>query len=273
MFLSDNSRERESCFGEIALPCYSLFMKNTNEFGKQGKGSRFMTTRWTMVNRAGDPNALGYREAIAALCELYWYPLYAYLRRYGRNAHDAEDLIQGFFARMLDKEDFRLADGSRGKFRSFLLSALKNYVANEHKYANRLKRGGGAVSVQLDLQDAEHHYAKELADTLTPEKLFARSWAVSVLERAVGGVCNEWEALGKGDQFEALKVFLTPGKGSKSYREVAEELNMTEGAVKTAVHRLRRAYRTHLRKVIAETVSSEEEVEEEIRELFNAFGA
>lgn len=240
--------------------------------GGVNKGGRFLTTHWTVVRDAGDPDSPGYRAALATLCETYWYPLYAYLRRYGCDPHEAEDLTQGFFARMLDKDDFRLADPERGKFRSFLMVSLRNFVANERKHANRLKRGGAATPVPIDVKDAERHYAQEAVDGLTPEKLFERSWALNVLERAMDRLQEEWVRSGKTAQFDALKRYLTPGKEATTYGEIAESLGMTEGAVKVAVHRLRRAYRAQLRAVIAETVATEEDVEEEIRDLFGAFG-
>jgi RNA polymerase sigma-70 factor (ECF subfamily) len=239
--------------------------------GGVNKGGRFLTTHWTVVRDAGDPDSPGYRAALATLCETYWYPLYAYLRRYGCDPHEAEDLTQGFLARMLEKDDFRLADRERGKFRSFLMASLRNFVANERKHAKRLKRGGGATPVPIDVNDAERHYAQEAVEDLTPEKLFERSWALNVLEQAMDRLEAEWEKGGKTAQFDALKAYLTPGKESTTYREIAEALGMTEGAVKVAVHRLRRAYRAQLRAVIAETVSTEDDIEEEIRDLFGVF--
>lgn len=236
------------------------------------KGRRFLTTHWTVVRDAGDPDSAEYRAALSTLCETYWYPLYAYLRRYGCDPHEAEDLTQGFFARMLDKDDFRLVNRERGKFRSFLIASLCNFVANERKHAKRLKRGGAATPVPIDLENAERHYAQETADGLTPEKLFERSWALSVLEQAMDRLRSEWEADHKGGQFEALKGYLTPGKESTTYCEIADSLGMTEGAVKVAVHRLRRAYRAQLRAVIAETVATEADIEDEIRDLLGAFG-
>lgn len=239
---------------------------------KAAKGGRFLTTHWTVVRDAGDPDSPGYRAALATLCETYWYPLYAYLRRYGCDPHEAEDLTQGFLARMLDKGDFGLADPERGKFRSFLMASLRHFVANERKHAKRLKRGGAVAPVSIDAQDAERHYAQEAVDGLTPEKIFERSWALNVLEQALDRLQDEWERSGKAEQFDALKPYLTPGKEATTYREIAQSLDMTEGAVKVAVHRLRRAYRAQLRAVIAETVSTENDIEEEIRDLFGAFG-
>jgi RNA polymerase sigma-70 factor (ECF subfamily) len=236
------------------------------------KGGRFLTTHWSVIRDAGNPESPDYRAALSTLCETYWYPLYAYLRGYGCDPDEAEDLTQGFFARMLDKDDFQLADPERGKFRSFLLASLKHFTANERKSAKRLKRGGGATLVPIDVNDAERHYAQEAVDDITPEKLFERSWAVNVLEQAMDRLQDEWKRSEKAAQFEALKGYLTPGKESTTYREIAQSLDMKEGAVKVAVHRLRRAYRAQLRAVIAETVATEDDVEEEIRDLFGAFG-
>jgi RNA polymerase sigma-70 factor (ECF subfamily) len=174
---------------------------------------------------------------------------------------------------MLDKNDFRLADPVRGKFRSFLMASLRHFTANERKHAKRLKRGGAAVPVSIDVNDAEQHYAREAEDGLTPEKLFVRSWAINVLEQAMDRLQNEWERNEKLELFEALKAYLIPGKESTTYREIAQSLDTTEGAVKVAVHRLRRAYRAQLRAVIAETVSTEDGIEEEIRDLLGAFSS
>lgn len=243
--------------------------------GAQGgvhKDGRFLSTHWSVVRDAGDPDSPDYRTARAALCETYWYPIYAYLRRYGCDTHEAEDLTQGFLARMLDKDDFRLADPVRGKFRSFLMVSLQHFTANERKHAKRLKRGGAATHVPIDVKDAERHYAQEPVDDLTPDKLFERSWALKMLDQAMNGLQDEWGKSGKTAQFDTLKVYLTPGKESTTYREMAESLDMTEGAVKVAVHRLKRAYRAQLRAVIAETVSTKDDIEEEIRDLFGAFG-
>ncbi len=248
-------------------------MTGPDEGAKGGvhKGGRFLTTHWTVVRDAGDPDAPGYRAALATLCETYWYPLYAYLRRCGCDPHEAEDLTQGFLARMLDKNDFRLADPVRGKFRSFLMASLRHFTANERKHAKRLKRGGAATLVPIDVNDAERHYAQEGADDLTPEKLFERSWAINVLERAMDRLRDEWERNQKTAQFDALKGYLISGGELTTYREIAETLDMTEGAVKVAVHRLRRAYSTQLRAVVAETVSTEDGIEEEIRDLLGVF--
>ena len=237
------------------------------------KGGRFLTTHWTVVRDAGDPDSPDYRAALATLCETYWYPLYAYLRRYGCDPQEAEDLTQGFLARMLEKNDFRLADPARGKFRSFLMASLRHFAANERKHAKRLKRGGGATLVPIDVSDAERHYAQEATVDLTPERLFERSWAIRVLEQSMDRLRDEWTRKEKTAQFDALKAYLTPGKRSTTYREIAESLDLTEGAVKVAVHRLRRAYRAQLRAVIAETVSSEDGIEEEMRDLLGAFGS
>lgn len=248
-------------------------MSDPDKSTKHGlhKGGRFLTTHWTVVRDAGDPDSPAYREALATLCETYWFPLYAYLRRYGCDPHEAEDLTQGFLARMLDKNDFQLADPMRGRFRSFLLASLRNFTANERKRARRLKRGGPATLVPIDVKDAETHYAQEAVDGLTPEKQFERSWAMSVLYQAMDRLEHEWRSSGKAVQFNALKEFLTPGSESTTYREIARSLNTSEGAVKVAVHRLRRAYRAQLRAVIAETVSTEDGIEDEIRDLFGAF--
>lgn len=169
-------------------------MSSSKREGKEAhrKENRFLTTRWTVVRDAGNPESSDYRAARAMLCETYWYPIYGYLRRYGCDPHESEDLTQGFLARMLDKDDFRLADPVRGKFRAFLMTSLQHFTANERKHAKRQKRGGDTIHVPIDVKNAEEHYAQEPVDGLTPEKLFERSWALKILEQAMEQLQEEW---------------------------------------------------------------------------------
>ena len=235
-----------------------------------GGVGRFATTHWSVVRSAGRPDSVHYRQALETLCRTYWFPLYAYLRRHGYGAEAAEEHTQAFFARLLEKRGLRLADPARGKFRSFLLAALKHFVANELKRAKALKRGGRMKTLSLNFEKAESQYALEPADRLTPEKLFERSWALTVLERTMGRLADESKAADKQKLFDRLKIYLTTDRGSVPYAEVAPELGMTEGAMKVAVHRLKKRYRELLRDEIAQTVEYEEQVDEEIRELFKA---
>ena len=219
---------------------------------------------------AGRGPASRSREALATLCESYWYPVYAFVRRLGHSAADAEDLTQAFFARLLEKDFVGAADPERGRFRSFLLASVKHFLANERDRETALKRGGGAAVVSLD--DAERRYRREPSHGLTPERAFERRWALTLLERTLAALREEQERAGHAERFTRLKCFLTGEGGAPSHAEVAAELGMTEGAVKVAVHRLRRRYRELLRAEIAETIADPSAVDDELRELFVALG-
>jgi RNA polymerase sigma-70 factor (ECF subfamily) len=234
-------------------------------------GRSFATTHWSIVLAAAHDSRPDAQAALATLCETYWYPLYAYVRRCGYEGHDAEDLTQEFFARLLDKDYLASVDRNKGKFRHFLLAALRHFLANERDRARALKRGGGRTVVSFDRGEAETRYRQEPSHELPPEKDFDRQWALTLLKQVMGSLEAEHVASGTGRLFEGLKGFLTQAEGSCPYAEVACRLGMTEGAVKVAVHRLRRRYRQLLREQIAQTVGSPEEVDEEIRNLFGAF--
>ncbi len=231
---------------------------------------QFATTHWSVVLAAGDVASPGSRRALAALCEAYWFPLYAFARRLGRQPDDASDLTQAFFARLLEKGYLRAADPSRGRFRSFLLAAFKHFLAREHDRATALKRGGGKHPISLDLASAEGRYRLEPASGLTPERAYERRWALTLLDRVIGRLRDESAASGKGGLFDRLKVFLTGESDSPTHRQVAAELGMTEGAVKVAVHRLRRRFRELVLDEIGRTVDGPAEVEDELRHLFEA---
>jgi RNA polymerase sigma factor (sigma-70 family) len=235
-----------------------------------GGPRRFATTHWSVVLAAGSSSSPDYQEAISTLCQTYWFPLYAYLRRRGYDSNQAEDYTQAFFARMLERHDLRVADPKRGKFRSFLLAALKHFLADERNHAQAKKRGGGRKVLSLDFEDAESRYALEPADELSPEKAFEQSWALTVLDRTMARLAAESAAAKKQKLFQRLKVYLTMERRSVPYRNVAGELNMSESAVKVAVHRLKKRYRELLRDEIAQTVVAEDEIEDEIRALFAA---
>ncbi len=233
----------------------------------------FAATRWTVVLAAGRGQSPQAEQALEQLCQTYWYPLYAYVRRRGYEAHEAEDLTQGFFARLLAKKDLAGVDRTKGKFRSFLLASLKHFLANEWDKAQAQKRGGGQVILPLDGSEAETRYQHEQAYELTPEKAFERQWAVTILGQVLAQLRAEFVADGKTELFETLKGFLTGADDEQSYAEVGAKLRMRAGAIKVAVHRLRRRYRNLLREEISHTVASPEEVDEEIRALFAAFVA
>jgi len=231
----------------------------------------FLTTRWSVVLAAGRPGEARARAALADLCEAYWRPLYAYVRRRGHGVEDARDLTQAFFARLLEKNAVEGADPRRGRFRGWLLGALKHFLANEWDRAQAQKRGAGRVPLSLEFESADERLALEPAHELTPERAFERDWALSVLERAFQALEAEWTARGRRELFAALKPSLA-GEPGESLRSIGQRLGQSEGAVKVAAHRLRRAFRALLRREIAETVESEAEVEGELAALIEALG-
>lgn len=231
--------------------------------------AKFAATRWSVVLAAAGGNAAtDTRRALEQLVRAYWFPLYAYLRRQGQPPAEAEDLVQGFLARLLEKQDLAGVDRDKGRFRSFLLASLKHFLANEQDKARTLKRGGGAV-VALDALDAEARYAVEPVDSMTPERLFDRRWALAVLDQVLARLRREYADAGREKLFEAIRGCLAVRRGDLSYAELARPLGLTEGSVKVAVHRMRRRYRDLLREEIAQTVDSPEEIEEEITYLLN----
>lgn len=234
---------------------------------------QFLTTHWSMVLAARDPSAPQAREALAALCSTYWYPLYAFIRLQGFDADHAQDLTQEFFTRLLEKDFLQVVDRDKGRFRSFLLAACKHFLANERDRANAQKRGGGCTHQPIDLETAEGRYGQEPAHELTPEKLFARRWALTLLDQVLVRLQEEYHRIDKKPLFDLLKVFLTGEKGTQSYTEIAAKLDMTDGAVRVAVHRLRKRYRDLLCAEIARTVPDPGQVEEELQDLFAALGS
>jgi RNA polymerase sigma-70 factor (ECF subfamily) len=232
------------------------------------KRASFAATRWTVVlAAAGEQSGTAQQRALEELARAYWFPLYAYIRRQGHGAAQAEDLTQEFFARLVEKKSLGSVDREKGKFRSFLLASVKNFLANEWDKSVAQKRGGGLSLVSLDGLDAEARYALEPADNLTPERLFERRWALAVLDQVLARLRREYLDRGGKATFEALKGVLEGDADVASYAELARQLNMTEGAVKVAAHRLRRRYRELLRDEIAQTVATPELVDEEIRYL------
>jgi len=231
-------------------------------------GGVFATTHWSVVLAAQREDPARAHEALAALCQSYWYPLYVYVRRQGHSPHDAQDLTQEFFARLLEKDWLAGVSRGRGRFRSFLLAAMKHFLANEWDKARARKRGGGQRFVGLDAASAETRYALEPPDNVTPERVFERRWAMTLLDQVLARLRAEHAASGKEPLFEALKGALTEGRDSLPHAELGAKLGLSGGAVKVAVHRLRRRYRELLRQEIAHTVGSEAEVEDELRHLF-----
>lgn len=230
--------------------------------------SSFDNTHWSVVLAAGEGTGTEAHAALSTLCAQYWYPLYAFVRRQGRNAADAQDLTQGFFLALLEKDYLHRADRRKGKFRTFLLTALRRFLSDEWDAANARKRGGGRVFISIDDREAESRYQRELCHDITPEKLYDRNWALVLLEQVVCRLRHEYEARGKVELFDQLKPILTKGKGVVPYAEMAAKVGISEGAIKVAAHRLRQSYARILREEIAQTASGPEEVEEELRDLF-----
>jgi RNA polymerase sigma-70 factor (ECF subfamily) len=229
---------------------------------------RFDTTRWSVVLAARDATGESARKALAWLCEAYWHPVYAFVRRRGYGPEEAADLTQGYFARLIEKRDLKQVRPELGKFRSFVLKSVQHYVSNERDRERALKRGGGRGRVSLDGLEAERRLALEPRDDLTPEALFERTWALAVLERSIRRLSSEASAKGRLRQFEILGGFLTEA-GGPSYADAGRELGMDEPAVKVAVHRLRRRFGEHLRAEIAETVAEPGGVDAEVRHLLS----
>lgn len=230
----------------------------------------FATTRWSVVLAAGKDRSPEGKRALVALCETYWHPLYAFVRRRGHPAEEAQDLTQAFFARLLEKESVAEADPARGKFRSFLLGSLNHFLANQWRRDHAQKRGGSQAILSLDFQRGEESLSLEPAHDLTPEKLFERQWAMTLLTTALARLREEYTAAGKQALLERLHPYLGGDGDAAPYAEIARQLGMSEGAVKVAVHRLRRRCRDLLREEIAQTVSGPEEVDQELRDLFDA---
>jgi RNA polymerase sigma factor (sigma-70 family) len=224
----------------------------------------FLTTRWSVVLDAQRDNAT---PALEALCRAYWPPLYAFARRRGHSPHDAEDLTQGFFARLLEKDYLRTAQRQKGRFRQFLLMAFKRFLANEWDRQHRLKRGGDRILVSLDAIAAERLYREDAPESSSADAAFERRWALSLLDRALSRLRAEFETMGEVAEFEILKSCLTAERGAIAYSDIGEALVISEGAARVAVHRLRKRFRQIFREEIAQTVASESEVEEEVRHL------
>jgi RNA polymerase sigma factor (sigma-70 family) len=234
-------------------------------------GEVFATTHWTVVLAAGQRHTPSADGALEELCRTYWFPLYAYVRRRGYTKADAEDLVQAFFARFLEKNYLAGLSAERGRFRAFLLASLKHFLINEWKKLQRLKRGGGEQLLSLDWQTADTKFQVAATNEPSPDKAFDREWALALLAKVIERLQQECAADGKAKLFAQLKLFLTAGKGEAAQSEVAKTLGMEEGAVRVAIHRLRKRYRQLLRDEIANTLSDAAMVDEEMRALFGAF--
>jgi RNA polymerase sigma-70 factor (ECF subfamily) len=233
--------------------------------------NRFSTTRWTLVVRAAGTSAES-AHALAELCSLYWYPVYSFIRRSGHSSDEAGDLTQAFFTRVLEKHYLRDADPLRGRFRSFLIAALRHFISNERDWHRTAKRGGSIPHVPLEIETAERRYVLELPDTETPEHIFERQWALAVLDEAMVRLAAKYADLGKAEMFARLRTALTDDT-LPSYGSLAQELGTTEGALRVAVHRLRREFGIALRSIIAETVATSADVDDELRHLLTVVSA
>lgn len=247
-------------------------LPNDGDAKYSAPADRFATTRWSIVLAAGRPQSAGAGEALAALCQTYWYPLYAYVRRRVPDVNEAHDLTQAFFAELLEKNYVGPATQERGRFRAYLLTSFKHFLSHEWERAKAQKRGGGRTPISLDFDDGDSRIRLEPSAGLSAEELYEKQWAVALLERVMKLLQTELAADGKTDQFAALKDFLVGEHEGTTYDEAAAKLGMTTAAAKMAASRMRSRYRKLLREEIAQTVVGPDEVDEEIRDLFRALG-
>lgn len=232
--------------------------------------NQFHTTRWSLVIGVGQLDSQKAKIALADLCQLYWLPLYSYLRRTGSDPADAEDIVQSFLAMLLERRDLESLSPEKGRFRSFLLASLKHYLSNLRDQQRTLKRGGGYRTISIEIEAGEKRLQCEPIEKETPESCFQRQWALMLLDRVKSGLRTESAAKGREDLFLKLEIYLTGDQKIPGYAEVAAELGMTEAAIKMAVSRMRKRFREILREEIAQTVSSEEEIDDEIHCLISA---
>ncbi len=231
---------------------------------------RFATTRWSLVLAAGAGSSERADRALAELCADYWHPLYAYVRRRGYDPDDACDLTQAFFARLIEQRSIAAADPVRGRFRSFLLTSMKNFLASEWRRESAVKRGGGADVVSIDATDAESRYLVEPADNCTPEAEYDRRWAIALIRRAVDDVRRVYADRGQLEVFDTLKTYLAADVGDVPYDELSRRLDRSEAALRTALSRLRARWRTRLREVVAETLQEQRLIDDELAHLVRA---
>jgi RNA polymerase sigma factor (sigma-70 family) len=240
---------------------------------KRAAGDPFDTTHWSIVLAAGLKPSSEARAALSVLCETYWFPVYAYVRRRVPHIADAQDLTQEFFAHLLDGNRIAAADPTRGRFRAFLLTALKNFLSSEWQKMKLQKRGGGRPILSLDFPSGEVRFAAQPADEATPDQLFEREWVITLLEHVVRRLSDQYVADGKAEQFELLKGCITADEPRFPYATAAKALGISENAVQVAAHRLRKQYRTLLRGEIAQTVDDPREIDDEIRRLIATLSA
>lgn len=233
----------------------------------------FMTTRWSVVLAARGGTAVDSRAALEALCRAYWYPLYAFVRRQGHSPHDAEDLTQEFFARLLEKDYLKVVEREKGKFRTFLLVAIRRFLANEWDRSRAAKRGGGQVMVPIDTQIAETLYLAESASGGGADQLYDRRWALTLVDRAMAHLRGVYLRQGNEREFELLKQYLTAERGGIPYDDIAKQLDVNAGAARVAVHRLRKRFRETFRAEVAQTVSSSDECDEELKHVLTVLGS
>jgi RNA polymerase sigma-70 factor (ECF subfamily) len=233
---------------------------------------RFATTRWSVVMTARDKGSPESEAALQSLCKGYWHPLYAFVRRLGNAPHDAQDLTQEFFARLLEKDWLGAVDRERGRFRTFLIMALKRFLANEWDKSQSAKRGGGLSFTSLDAESAEERYLADPNSSLSADHLYERRWALALLEQAMAKLRAEYESDGRGADFARLKEYLVAERGAIPYAEIARALGASEGAARVAVHRLRKRFREVFRGTVADTVSDEEDVEVEMHYVVEVLG-
>jgi RNA polymerase sigma factor (sigma-70 family) len=240
---------------------------------RSAPGDVFATTHWTVVLAAGKRHTPQSDTALEELCKSYWFPLYAYVRRRGQTKENAEDLTQAFFARLLAKNFLENVGSEKGKFRAFLLASLKHFLANEWDKSQAQKRGSGEIHLSLDWQTADTKFQVAAVNEPSPDRAFDREWALALLAKVIERLQLECEAEGKAELFSQLKNFLTAGKNESAQSEIAKSLGMEEGAVRVAIHRLRKRYRQLLRDEIAQTLSESAMVDEEMQALFGAFSS
>jgi RNA polymerase sigma-70 factor (ECF subfamily) len=248
-------------------------MTDTSRQSARAGHYRFDSTQWSLVLSAAQGSSPEADQALSILCSVYWPPLYAYIRRKGYAVPEAQDLTQAFFVRLMEKNYLQDVQRGRGKFRSFLLASLKHFLANEWDRAQTQKRGGGISIVPLEMESAEEQYIAERTDYLTPEKIYERRWALTLIDRVFRQLEKEFEVSGRTPIFAQLKTFITESENRIPHRQIAAELGMTEGAVKVAVHRLRRRYRDLMRAEVGRTIASpanSDEVDDELRYLLSA---
>lgn len=255
------------CFGGFAFQNDAPFARLIHM-----DAARFQPTRWSLIGALRNSDSQVGSAARATLCEAYWYPLYAYIRSRGHDAEEARDLTQEFFARVMEKDLFALADRERGRLRTFLLTALQRFLRDEWRKRQQIKRGGGEPVLSIDTVAAEERYAREPVDTMSPEVIFERRWALELLERTLLGLRGEYAAAGKAELFDVLKHHLAPDGHEPSAEEAGGRLGMTAGAVRVAVSRLRTRFRERLLREVAASLdaTTEAEVDEEIDALFRA---